>query len=250
MAYFLQELREEFDKFGWLLTAPLGVMPGTIERSYNIPAVSKYLDYMFALCYAYHGHWDSQTGPNAPLYPRFADDVLNVEASINTLLFKGAAREKLVLGLPLYGRIFKLKDTGGIVGFQKPTQGPGKQGDYVQEPGFWGYNEICMVVNNPDCNWMRHWDNVTHTPYAFKDNQFISYDDERSLTEKVELAVHKKLAGVVVWSLDTDDFRGYCTFGKSGSTTYPLMRAINNALDNSVSWRKVPCNLSSPAKGP
>ena len=63
-------------------------------------------------------------------------------SSISTLLFKGAPPEKLVLGLPLYGRIFKLRNTGGIVGFQKPTEGEGMQGPYVQEPGFWGYNEV------------------------------------------------------------------------------------------------------------
>ena len=76
--YWLQELREEFDKFGWLLTAPLGMLPDTIEHSYNVPAISKYLDYLFAFCYAYHGHWNKETGPNAPLYPLYADDEFNV----------------------------------------------------------------------------------------------------------------------------------------------------------------------------
>jgi GH18 family chitinase len=61
-----------------LLTVPLGVLPDTIEHSYDIPAVSQYVHYMFALCYAYHGHWKSPTGPNAPLYPRYDDDNLNV----------------------------------------------------------------------------------------------------------------------------------------------------------------------------
>lgn len=74
----MQELREEFDQFGLLLTAPLGVIPDTIEHSYDIPTISKYLDYMFAMCYAYHGHWDTQTGPNAPLYPPYQDDEYNV----------------------------------------------------------------------------------------------------------------------------------------------------------------------------
>lgn len=74
----MQELKEEFDKFGWLLTAPLGVIPNTIEQAFDIPAISKYLDYMFALCYAYHGDWSKQAGPNAPLYPLYQDDDYNV----------------------------------------------------------------------------------------------------------------------------------------------------------------------------
>jgi len=76
--YWLQDFREEFDKHGLLLTAPIGVLPDTIEHSYDIPAVSHYLDYMFAMCYAYYGHWRSPTGPNAPLFPLYVDDNLNV----------------------------------------------------------------------------------------------------------------------------------------------------------------------------
>jgi len=64
------------------------------------------------------------------------------ESSINTLLRKGAARHKLVLGLPLYGRIFELRNAEGGAGFQKESVGAGEQGPYVQEPGFWGYNEV------------------------------------------------------------------------------------------------------------
>ena len=63
----------------------------------------------------------------------------------------------------------------------------------------------------------------------------------------MELAVAEKLAGVMVWSLDTGDFHGKCTHGKSGSTTYPLVRVINNAFDNS--FKKVPCAQSSSARG-
>jgi hypothetical protein len=62
---------------------------------------------------------------------------------------------------------------------------------------------------------------------------------------QVELAIRKKLAGVAVWSLDTDDFRGSCTFGKSGSAVYPLMRAINSALAPALLGNKVPCNSST-----
>ena len=42
-----------------------------------------------------------------------------------------------------------------------------------------------MEVDDPAYNWKKYWDNDTHTPYASMEDQFISYDDARSLTEKV-----------------------------------------------------------------
>jgi hypothetical protein len=56
----------------------------------------------------------------------------------------GAAPSKLVLGLPLYGRIFKLRSKEGTPGLRARSDGAGKPGEYVQEPGFWGYNEVSV----------------------------------------------------------------------------------------------------------
>jgi GH18 family chitinase len=77
----LQELREEFDKHGWLLTAALGVGPDTVDAAYNIPALSQYLDYMHAMCYDLHGSWDQRVGSNAPLRSTQPDDKLTVVSS-------------------------------------------------------------------------------------------------------------------------------------------------------------------------
>ena len=63
----LKELRQAFDKHGLLLTAALGAAPKTINIGYDIPAISKHLDYLHIMCYDYHGSWDTQTGHNAPL---------------------------------------------------------------------------------------------------------------------------------------------------------------------------------------
>jgi chitinase len=70
------------------------------------------------------------------------------ESSINTLLSKGAARNKLVLGIPLYGKIFKVKSTEGGVGFPKEYEGEGVPGPYMQKPGYRGYNAVsfCSCV--------------------------------------------------------------------------------------------------------
>lgn len=52
---------------------------------------------------------------------------------------------------------------------------------------------------------------------------------------KTEFAVRKKLAGAMVWSIDTDDFLGECSKGPNSNDrrfnqNFPLMRTINEVL--------------------
>jgi chitinase len=46
-----------------------------------------------------------------------------------------------------------------------------------------------------------------------------------SLRLKTDFAYEFNLAGIMVWSIDTDDFKGSCN-GKK----FPLLRAINNQV--------------------
>ena len=38
-------------------------------------------------------------------------------------------------------------------------------------------------------------------------DRWVSYDDEHSVRLKAEFAFDKKLGGVMVWSVETDDFK-------------------------------------------
>ena len=69
------------------------------------------------------------------------------------------------------------------------------------------------------------WDDHHKAPYMFKDTKWVSYDNETSIRMKTEFAHDNGLAGVMTWSIDTDDFRGSC-----GGRRYPLLRTINKAL--------------------
>lgn len=69
------------------------------------------------------------------------------EFTVQYAIKLGASRKKLVLGLPLYGRTFKLQDD--LPTNRKPKLGSvahnvGFAGPYTRENGFMGYNEVCM----------------------------------------------------------------------------------------------------------
>lgn len=65
-------------------------------------------------------------------------------------------------------------------------------------------------------------------PFAFKNNQWVGYDDEAIARKKAEYVVEQGLGGIMFWSLDNDDFRGSCT-GKP----YPIIEAAKEALETS-----------------
>ncbi|XP_043196453.1 probable chitinase 2 [Amphibalanus amphitrite] len=215
----VEELREAYEPRGWLLTAAVAAPQSIISVSYDVPKLSKLLNYIHIMSYDYHGKWDQETGHNAPL----TGEELSVNATLNTYLELGADPAKLVLGVPLYGRTFKLVDVDRHeVG--DPTAEKAFKGPYTREDGFLGYNEMCEMRAAEPIAWTTRWDDEAKVPYVFHKNMWVSLDDEQSITNKVELAMRYELAGAMVWTLDTDDFRGNC------GTKYKLMRAINHAL--------------------
>lgn len=225
----IRELRQAFAKHKFLLTAAIGAAAETIDVAYDVPAMYKYLDYVHVMCYDYHGKWEHKTGHNAPLYSRPGeegkDKVLNVEYTIDYLNDLGANMEKTVLGVPLYGRAFALQDPAknkmGAPSREKSFQGP-----FTREDGFQGYNEICLEqMTDLEFPWTTVWEEHHKAPYMYKGDRWVSYDNEKSLRLKVEFAYKKGMAGVMTWSIDTDDFLGSC-----GGTKFPLLRTLNNAL--------------------
>lgn len=80
--------------------------------------MSKYLDWFNIMTYDFHGSWNKQTGHNAPLYkndnenttdepPSYLKSKYNCHAAIQGYINAGARSEQLVLGFPLYGRVWQ-----------------------------------------------------------------------------------------------------------------------------------------------
>lgn len=94
-----------------------------------------------------------------------------------------------------------------------------------------------MELRN-DTAWEQYWDEETKTPFAVNGEKLITFDNEKSIYEKVKFAMEKGLAGTMVWSLDTDDFQGDCASDASNNadryTNYPLMRSINKAIETAL----------------
>lgn len=236
----VKELKEAFIEPGYILTAAISANKEIIDAGYDIPEISKYLDHIHVMAYDYHGTWDMKVLPNSPLK---SQNDLSVDVTIKHLLDRGAPPSKLVLGLPMYGRTFILatKPSSLESPINKQSSAEGFKGPYTDQNGFMGYNEICEEILDNSENWSTGWDNESSTPYAIKDDHVIVYDNPISMRAKVEYAMKMDLAGVMIWSIDTDDFHGKCAvLGDSldpRDKTFPLMRSINAVLRKSSTGR-------------
>ncbi|XP_078575405.1 putative chitinase 10 [Branchiostoma floridae x Branchiostoma japonicum] len=198
-----------------------------IRKAYDIPEISKHLDFMNVMTYDFHGFWDRVTGLSSPLFAARAERgpaaKRNMAASIQQWLDGGAPAGKLTVGLGLYGRSYTLKNPG-IHGLRAPSAGAGQPGQYSDDEGLLSYYEICRMLSRGAT---RVFDEEQKGTYAYLGNQWVGYDDEESLTHKVNWMKEKSLGGWMVWSMDEDDASGqFC-----GGQRFPLLNALNKALD-------------------
>nr|CBM69270.1 venom protein Ci-45 [Chelonus inanitus] len=218
-------LKKAFSQHGYLLSAAVAAPESSASKSYNIAEMSKYLDFINLMEYDFHGPWDGHTGMNAPLSASSSDSgnelKLNIKASVNYWVKNGAPREKLILGIPTYGKSFTLSNPRNK-GVGAPATSPGTAGPYTREAGMLGYNEICEMHKAND--WEIHQDKERGVPYAVKGNQWVSFDDISAIIAKAKFVKQENLGGAMIWSIETDDFKGIC--GKR----YPILKALNSIL--------------------
>ncbi|XP_014275730.1 probable chitinase 2 [Halyomorpha halys] len=226
----IKELRSALTVGGYILTAAISASIDTLASGYDLPRVSDNLDLVHMMAYDYHGSWEKFTAPNAPLFP--PSDKLTLSASLEYVLRNGIKAEKLVVGVPMYGRTFVLESPSrGVLGETSLTT-QGFQGPFTRTDGFLGYHEICNELRTG--NWTVHWDNTSLTPFATTGNRLITYDNPESIMHKVKYAMGQGVAGIMTWSVDTDDFRGDCALPGQTSPRDPLLQAIMIAIEESL----------------
>ncbi|XP_055600306.1 probable chitinase 10 [Uranotaenia lowii] len=243
-ASFVKELSAAFKPRGWLLSAAVSPSKTVIDAGYDVPTLAQYFDWIAVMTYDFHGQWDKKTGHVAPLYyhPEDEIDFFNANYSINYWMELGAPSRKLVMGMPLYGQSFMLADVKNN-GLNAKAPGAGQAGEYTRAAGFLAYYEICDRIQNKE--WTVVHDELKRMgPYAYKGNQWVSYDDKETLLRKVQFIRAMNLGGGMIWALDLDDFKNRC-----GQGHHPLLTAIREGLRDAPSGAETtPSIVEVPSK--
>ncbi|XP_051164101.1 probable chitinase 10 [Leptopilina boulardi] len=237
-ASLIEELSIKMKPKGLLLSAAVSPSKTVIDKGYDVPALAKYLDWIAVMTYDYHGQWDKKTGHVAPLYYHDDDEFyyFNANYSINYWISKGAPARNIVMGMPLYGQSFAINDPKVGSGLNAAASA-GNAGEFTRAAGFLAYYEICdRIVNR---NWTVVQDPQRRMgPYAFKGNQWVSFDDSDMIRQKAQFVRDMGLGGGMIWALDLDDFKGRC-----GEGPHPLMHTLQQVLSEPPNKHDKPIKL-------
>ncbi|GII85198.1 hypothetical protein Ssi03_31880 [Sphaerisporangium siamense] len=211
---FVAELRRQLDAFSRksILTAFLPAAAAKIDAGFEVPAVFRNLDFATIQGYDLHGTWDTMTGHNGNLFPDRKDPrpiKFSVDTTVRDFLKRGAPAKKLVIGVPAYGQGWTgVKSTGN--GLWAQSAGPA--------PATWaaGTEDYKVLAAKPG---KRYHDLLTGAMWSYDGNEFWSYDDPASLTQKAAYIRLKGLGGSMMWSLDGDDTKASLT-----SALYKILR--------------------------
>ena len=174
----LKLLREKLDALTtnqnkYLLTIASGASQNYLNHT-NMREAHIYLDFINIMTYDFHGGGERKTGHHANLNRSGYDDnaiVRNATSAVQEHVDAGIPIDKIVLGVPFYGRWWKGTDPMNNGLYQKTN---GATGSY-------NYNAIIDSINS-NKGYVEYWDEAAKVPYIWrqKDSLFITYDNAKS----------------------------------------------------------------------
>ncbi|CAK9296353.1 unnamed protein product [Gordionus sp. m RMFG-2023] len=206
--HLLKDIRTEFDtnervnQASLLLILTGSANTDIITSGYDILYISRYIDFITVMTYDYNGCWDTSKliGYLSP-YNDLDEKEENVHKSLSHWMDNGMAPHKILVGIAAFGRSYITPNIGNqLLLIQKwraehrtsdkksKSMKPiflncGKTGVYKDQPGYLLYSEICENINYK--NWSVGYDNMADAPFAYSGDQFVSYENEKSIVNKV-----------------------------------------------------------------
>ncbi len=218
----LKEIRQRLDSASqrdnkkYLLISTISTAPD-YEKTWQVKQVSDVLDYI-SLSTAYmHGWWETTTNHITPLQlasqTALALESLKVESNsiakaTSKVLNLGADPNKIVLNIASFAT--------GWVGVPNTNNGLYQQAELVAwgswdsadsgRTGLYDRGHLTGFLDNP--NYQHLWDDEAHMPWIYNpeklDGHFVSYENSRSLSGKVNFIKENRLAGIGIRQIHND----------------------------------------------
>ena len=159
--------------------------------------VMKVVDRVNLMSYDLVNGYSKTTGHHTALYST-SQQKESADNAIKGLLAKGVPADKIVIGAAFYGRVWENVSAANNGLYQK--------GKFKTSTGFRDFAKLYTKKNG----FQTFWDDQASAPYLYNKEKglFVTYDDERSLIQKVKYATTKGLNGIMFWELSHDVANG------------------------------------------
>ncbi len=161
---------------------------------FDFATLDQYVDQFIIMGYGYYYSGSSTAGPTAPLYSGQLWSSYNLVRSVEYHLNAGVSSNKLLLGLPYYGREWETV-SGSI-----PSSTTGN---------FTSSRTYKYIRDNTSGNYSnRQYDYHSYTPYYVYNNgswRQAFVDDEVSLIARYKMIKQQGIGGIGIWALGYDD---------------------------------------------
>jgi chitinase len=237
----LQEFRSQLDAYGaitgehYLVTADLPAGNVNSTGSWELSAVAQTTDWINLLTLDFHGSWDSWTDFNAPfsLDPKeppvggaAIQSTWNTKGTVDYYLANGVPADKIVLGVPFYGKRYVgvPSTNNGLYQPFIPQGWPFNDSPTLHELVDTGLTDGKLDVIGPTAlaapknlgnddqavngfSW--YWNGAAGAPWLYNPvlggGTFISYMDPHGVVERAQLVNGKHLLGLWAWEISQDD---------------------------------------------
>lgn len=161
----------------------------------SVAQMDSYIDFWNLMAYDYSGSWDTITGHDANIYPSESDPSstpFSTDQAIAYYTANGVAADKIIMGMPLYGRSFM------------NTAGPGASftgiGGGSWESGVWDYKDL--PLDGAAINYLSQ--PLASYSYDSLQKMMVSYDTPQVARQKAHYIISKGLGGGMWWESSGD----------------------------------------------
>jgi chitinase len=188
----MQALRDELGK-NFVISFAAGGFENYLKEAIDWEAVVPLADYINLMSYDLINGYSTRTGHHTALYSR-KEQKESTDFAVDFLLKTGVPANKIIIGAAFYGRMWEevSSDKNGLYQtgkFKSSVDYRLLTRNYINKNGFRYY-----------------WDELAKAPYLYNsaDKLFITYDDKRSVQEKMKYVREQNLGGIMFWELSLD----------------------------------------------
>jgi chitinase len=190
-------IADGFIKYEVSFTAPISYW---YLRYFDLKGMTQHVDFVNVMSYDLHRTWDTNSPKGGQVIAH--TNLTEIKSALDLYWRNDVPPRKINLGLGFYGRSFQLAHPS----CSQPGclfKGGGAPGLCTDNSATLSYREIIQIIDQ--YNLSPYHDETDAVKYiTWKNDQWVSYDDQDTFLQKIKFANNLGLGGLLIWALGQD----------------------------------------------